>query len=60
MSKYSGLWLMEKLIEVKLAKMESDSEKRTAPKYQLRFRQIVIFMCPSDKKKFFFFLKWAR
>ena len=49
---------MEEQIEAKLAKKETDSEKRAGLKCQLQFRQKVISMCPSDDKKLFFsFLK---
>ena len=53
-SKCGGLWLMEEQIEAKLAKKETDSEKRAGLKCQLQFRQKVISMCPSDDKKLFF------
>ena len=52
-SKCGGLWLMEEQIEAKLAKKETDSEKRAGLKCQLQFRQKVISMCPSDDKKLF-------
>ena len=46
---------MEEQIEAKLAKKETDSEKRAGLKCQLQFRQKVISMCPSDDKKLFYF-----
>ena len=45
---------MEEQIEAKLAKKETDSEKRAGLKCQLQFRQKVISMCPSDDKKLFY------
>ena len=55
--KYDGLWLMEEQIESKLEKMETDSGKRAALKCPWQYRQKVISVCPSDKKKLFFFWK---
>ena len=53
-SQYGGLWLKEEQIDVKLAKMRTDSEKRAAFKGWLQFRQKVISMCPSNDRKLFF------
>ena len=52
--KYDGLWLMEEQIESKLEKMETDPGKRAALKCPWQYRQKVISVCPSDKKKLFF------
>ena len=41
-------------IDAKLPEMRSDSEKRVVLKCQLQFRQKVISVCPSSRRKLFF------